>query len=169
MLQATNLLEEEVSLVLPIELEFQRWVPLPSRHPNLCKKICIKYSKHAWSFFSSTIDFRSLVYHDPKKWILKPFSHLHFWSCPWKHKKPSKVGCFWQYKLLMFPICTWYKYLCSSLWLHTRSFLLLHWQNRNIPPQYQSNCQDTCKIYLHLIYRRFGIKRILIFVKIWLE
>ena len=58
----------------------------------------------------------------------------------------------------------WYKYLCSSLWLHTMSFLLLHWQNRSIPPQNQSNRQDTCKIYLHLIYRRLGTKRIVILV-----
>ena len=57
----------------------------------------------------------------------------------------------------------WYKYLCSSLWLHTMSFLLLHWQSRNIPHQIQSNFQGTCKILINL-FMLFGPKRIRIFV-----
>ena len=93
--QATNLLEEEVPLVLPVEFEFQHWVPLPSKHP----------------------------------------------------------------------------YLCSSLQHHTKTFLPLHPQNRNIPPQNQANFQGSCKILLHLIYRWLGAKQIHIIVNyaaIWL-
>ena len=64
--QSTNLTEEEVSVVFFVEFQFLGWVPLPSRHPNLCNKICIKHSKQVQSFFSSTIDCGCLGYLDQK-------------------------------------------------------------------------------------------------------
>ena len=64
--QSTNLTEEEVWLVRLVELQFQGWVPLPSRHPNLCNKICIKYSKKGQPFFLSTINCVFLDYLDQK-------------------------------------------------------------------------------------------------------
>ena len=81
------------------------------------------------------------------------------------HKKDDKpqIEFFFLWIFLCFLCLVQIFDLCNSLLHCTMLFLLLHWQNRNIPHQIQSNFQGTCKILINL-FMLFGPKRIRIFV-----
>ena len=81
------------------------------------------------------------------------------------HKKDDKpqIEFFFSGFFLCFLCSVQIFDLCNSLLHRTMSFLLLHWQSRNIPHQIQSNFQGTCKILINF-FMLFGPKRICIFV-----